>query len=75
MYYFCVYDHQKFWSKCLIKKEPVVFDDKYIVPACINEDNTVGLEPEGKVGWLTGWGMLYIKLNFNNSICLINFDI
>lgn len=36
---------------------PVTLDQKYIVPACLDESAT--LDPTGQETWLTGWGSQY----------------
>ena len=40
-------------------KTPVQLDNKYAVPACIDETGyKLELDPKGKTTWLTGWGLL-----------------
>jgi secreted trypsin-like serine protease len=42
----------------LIKlNKPVKFDDKYIIPACLDEDlSSTDEVPDGRSAWVTGWG-------------------
>lgn len=45
-------------SLLLLFKSQITLDDTYIIPVCIDESNSTvpELEPQGKTGWLTGWG-------------------
>ncbi|RMZ94641.1 chymotrypsin-like protease CTRL-1 [Brachionus plicatilis] len=60
-----LYIHQSFsmqnlrYDIALIKlSSKITLNDTYVIPICIDESNSTisELEPQGKTGWLTGWG-------------------
>ena len=34
-----------------------MLDDKYYIPACLPDDDSMNFDSQNKTAWLSGWGM------------------